>query len=230
MRRVLAVIAIAATGLLPLPATAQTALTCFGRDVTILGTEGEDELIGTSGHDVISALGADDSAYGVSSGLPDVKDWICGGTESDFLNGGHGNDWLDGERGNDRLDGLDGQDRLFGGGGNDWITPHSGSDFADGGPGADDIENGFDRSLRWNSDTLHGGDGGDSVRSAIGGGGAWGSDALYGDAGNDEVDGRDSFEEASSTPDLVDGGPGNDRCVVDPDDTVVNCEDVTVVG
>lgn len=233
MRRVLTVIAIAATGLLPLPATAQTVPTCFGMEVTILGTEGKDQLFGGSGHDVISALGEHDYVRGFEGWYdPDLKDWICGGTGSDSLHGDSGNDWVDGERGYDYIVGDDGQDRLFGSGGNDSINPHWGSDFADGGPGADNIANTHDRSLRWNSDTLHGGEGGDSVGGDLTGSHteAVGSDALYGDAGNDEIDGRDWFNEASSTPDLVDGGPGNDQCLVDPDDTVVNCEDVTVVS
>ena len=176
------------------------------------------------------SLGSDDYVRGFSQGDPDLKDWICGGTESDGLHGDDGNDWIDGERGNDYMVGHDGQDRLFGSGSNDRITPHCGSDFADGGPGADLIENDLDRAVRWSSDTLHGGKGGDIVGEDSVRGHATGSDALYGDAGNDKLDGRDSFEEASSTPDLVDGGPGNDQCWADPDDTVINCEEVTVVS
>ena len=232
MRRGLAVITIAAVGLLPMPATAQTAPTCFGMEVTILGTEGKDQLFGGSGHDVISALGEHDYVRGFEGWYdPDLKDWICGGTGPDALNGDSGNDWIDGEQGEDYIGGDDGQDRLFGGGGNDTINGHWGSDFVDGGPGADLIRNDHDRAVRWSSDILHGGEGGDIVGEDSVHGHATGSDALYGDAGNDNVDGRDWLhEEGPSTPDLVDGGPGNDRCWADPDDTVINCEEITIVS
>ena len=49
MRRVLAAVALAAIGLAPMPATGQTAPTCFGRTATIVGTEGDDNLFGTEG-------------------------------------------------------------------------------------------------------------------------------------------------------------------------------------
>jgi Ca2+-binding RTX toxin-like protein len=223
-------VVLAAVALVAMPAgvaNAQTAPICFDKTVTILGTEEKDQLFGTPGHDVISALGADDLVRGFEQGGDDLKDWICGGTESDRIFGDDGNDWIDGERGYDTINGDNGQDRLFGGGGNDTIHPNWGSDFVDGGPGADIVSNGQDRSPRWTTDTLHGGEAGDSVGSVAEG---VGSDALYGDAGNDKVDGTDWINEASSTPDLVDGGPGNDRCWADPDDTVVDCEDVTVVN
>lgn len=229
MRRVLTVITISAIGLLPVPATAQTVPSCFGMEVTILGTEGPDSVAGTSGHDVISVLGADDNAHGSDDpNEADLKDWICGGTGSDGLAGFDGNDWLDGERGNDAVVGDDGQDRLFGGGGSDFLLPYWGSDFADGGEGDDTIQNDRDRAVRWSSDTLRGGEGSDLVGIGYA---PTGSDALYGDGGNDVVDGRDCQvvggcrnPEPSSTPDLVDGGSGRDRCRVDDDDTWVNCE------
>jgi Ca2+-binding RTX toxin-like protein len=183
---------------------------------------------------VISGLGERDYVRGfIGWGGPDVKDWICGGTESDALHGDDGNDWIDGERGTDYVVGGEGQDRLFGSGGNDRINPHWGSDFVDGGEGADYIQNSTDRSSRWSSDTIHGGEGSDFIAGEGGLGGSQGSDALYGDAGNDRVVGTRShqcLEPLTGYPDLVDGGPGYDRCWADPDDTVVNCEVMVDVG
>ena len=214
-------------GLFAAPVSAQTEpITCFGRAVTILGTDAKDQLYGTPGHDVMHALGEFDYVRGATAqGQPDVKDWICGGAGPDSLHGDYGNDWIDGEQGEDYIVGEDGQDRLFGGAGNDEISPHWGSDFVDGGEGADIIRNGHDKGVRWSSDIIHGGEGGDIIEAES----STGSDALYGDAGNDEINGRDWGYEPSSTPDLVDGGPGKDTCVADADDTVVNCEEVTIV-
>ena len=187
---------------------------------------GRDQLFGGSGHDVISALGEHDYVRGFEGWYdPDLKDWICGGTGPDALYGDSGNDWIDGEQGEDYLVGNDGQDRLFGGAGDDGLYPNSGSDFVDGGEGSDFIENSIDNlTPRWTSDTYHGGEGGDIV----GGNGEgsihaiFGSDAFYGDAGHDKVIGSWSTRrnEPPGTPDLVDGGPGYDRCWADPDDTV----------
>ena len=69
------------------------------------------------------------------------------------------------------------------------ITSNSGANTLDGGVGAD---------------TLDGGEGGDSL---VGGDGV---DSLYGGAGADFMDGRDD-----GSADLMDGGTGNDRYIVD---------------
>ena len=61
MRRVLTIIFIAAIGVLPLPATAQTTThTCFGEPATLVGTAGNDVLRG----DVLVGLGGRDELHG----------------------------------------------------------------------------------------------------------------------------------------------------------------------
>jgi Ca2+-binding RTX toxin-like protein len=87
---------------------------CRGRQVTILGTRGDDVLRGTSGDDVIDGRGGHDRIYGRDGG-----DTICGGGGKDLLVGGSGNDILDGGGGRDRLKGGAGDDVLRGGAGDD---------------------------------------------------------------------------------------------------------------
>jgi len=90
------------------------AASCNGKQVTILGTAGNDILRGSSGPDVISGLGGNDTIKGRGG-----NDVICGGPGKDKIYGGSGKDKLYGGSGNDRLDGG------------------SGLDFCDGGPGRD---------------------------------------------------------------------------------------------
>lgn len=91
--------------------------TCEGREATLVGTHGADELTGTTGADVIVGLGGDDVV--VASGGDDV---VCAGPGSDRVSGGTGADRLRGE--GDRLAQDAGGsyllgDVLVGGGGDD---------------------------------------------------------------------------------------------------------------
>ncbi len=90
------------------------AFTCNGANVTILGTNGPDELFGQFGptpvNDVIHGLGGDDIIDG-----GDGDDIICGGGGSDTLIGGTGNDVLiGGALGFDVMDGGRGTDVCVG--------------------------------------------------------------------------------------------------------------------
>lgn len=106
---------------------------CRGRLATIVGTDGKDVITGTSGPDVIVALGGNDTVDGGSG-----DDVICAGPGADRVKGGRGNDALLGQGDNDRLEGDAGADLLFGGGGNDTLTGGpSGGDACSGGPGKD---------------------------------------------------------------------------------------------
>jgi Ca2+-binding RTX toxin-like protein len=92
-----------------------TPLVVDGFRCTIVGTAGADVLAGTSGRDVICALGG-----------------------ADKIDGGLGNDVLLGGAGNDTLEGNLGNDVLFGGAGADKIDAWDGAtDRIDGGPGSD---------------------------------------------------------------------------------------------
>jgi Ca2+-binding RTX toxin-like protein len=108
------------------PATVQ-APTCKGRDVTILGTDGPDNLRGTNKRDVILALDGDDRIDGRGG-----NDVICGGAGRDLVKGGPGHDKIfggaDGRSEQRNPDGV----RLMVG------------DVVQGGPGDDLIDLGFD--------------------------------------------------------------------------------------
>ena len=119
---------------------------CFGRDPTIVGTPGEDELNGTPRTDVIVGLGENDRIYGLGA-----KDFICGGKGHDWSYGGPGGDRAKGAEinvgagGNDMLLAEDSMS-AFGGSGNDRLVPQSPEDgdrtFLSGGPGDDYLEGG----------------------------------------------------------------------------------------
>jgi uncharacterized delta-60 repeat protein len=115
----------------PTPAT----VTCKGQTATVIGTDSNEKLGGTSGDDVIAGLGGNDKVNG--SGGDDL---ICGGDGKDQLAGGAGADTLLGEDGNDKLSGGGGPDVLKGGGGADVLNGGGGKNVVRGGPGVD-VEN-----------------------------------------------------------------------------------------
>jgi uncharacterized repeat protein (TIGR01451 family) len=97
--------------------------TCGGAEATIVGTEGDDSLLGTEKRDVIAALGGDDRVVALGG-----KDVVCGFGGSDRLKG----------RGDaDLVRGGGGDDRLGGGGGPDLLRGGTGRDKCRGGPGSD---------------------------------------------------------------------------------------------
>ena len=79
--------------------------------VTIVGTEGSDQITGTAAADVIAALGGKDTITGRAG-----NDTICGGSGNDTLMGGPGRDSLLGQKGKDTLNGGAGKDWCKGGG------------------------------------------------------------------------------------------------------------------
>lgn len=101
---------------------------CEGRNITIRGTLGDDELIGTPGDDVIAGLGGDDRIVGAHG-----DDLLCGGDGDDTLIGGAGNDRLVAGPGLDNLSGGKGDDTLLGGAGKDSLDGGKGRDSCDGG-------------------------------------------------------------------------------------------------
>jgi Ca2+-binding RTX toxin-like protein len=90
-------------------------ITCEGQTATIVGTSGNDNNIrGTSGRDVIAALGGNDRINALSG-----NDIVCGGAGDDVVDGGSGIDRLYGEENDDRLDGGNSRDNGDGGTGFD---------------------------------------------------------------------------------------------------------------
>jgi len=88
---------------------------------TIVGSEDDDLLIGTTLPDLIFAKGGDD-----------------------IISGSKGNDCILGGEGNDIIFGNEGNDNISGQSGNDIIKGHSGDDYVSGGLGFDIIDGGDD--------------------------------------------------------------------------------------
>lgn len=204
---------VVATAVMAAPAQSQSigggdgdAGTCFGRDVTIAGTNGPDAIVGTFGTDVIKTFAGDDTVRGEAdfAGAPEGgTDFIClgdgddvadGADKADFIHGGPGNDILDG----DNFPSPFG-DRLFGGTGDDTFTGGQGADFMSGGPGNDMVDVGTG-TVNQGADTVRAGSGDDLINEALDG-----------------------------SIDDIDAGPGNDTCIVDAADEVENCETVITV-
>ena len=83
---------------------------------TIVGSEDDDLLIGTTLPDLIFAKGGDDIISGNKG-----NDCILGGEGNDIIFGNAGNDNISGQSGNDILKGHSGEDYIFGGLGFDII-------------------------------------------------------------------------------------------------------------
>ncbi|MCA1836606.1 MAG: hypothetical protein LC721_09880, partial [Actinobacteria bacterium] len=99
---------------------------------TIVGTNGPDKIVGTSGNDIIFGLGGDDQIDGGAG-----NDIICGNDGNDSITGGPGNDQIFGDAGDDALSGSTGDDKLFGGPGRDRLSGGDGNDQLNGGADAD---------------------------------------------------------------------------------------------
>jgi len=201
--------------------------TCFGQPATIVGTDGDDELVGTPGPDVIAALGGDDHV------IPDRgDDWVCGGDGNDRIGDPDderqtyrqsGDDTFSGGAGNDIL-GMtdsDGEDRLYGEDGDDVLVANiHGHTRLVGGSGNDKFE-----SAGGQFDFYFGGDGDDSWRQSCCGGGG-GLQRFIGNRGNDTATlnrgddhlefygnrGNDTFNPTDSSASFarLDGGSGDD--------------------
>jgi Ca2+-binding RTX toxin-like protein len=181
--------------LLPLAGQA-LAKKCDGKKVTIMGTAGNDHIVGKKASDVIYGGGGND----VITGGPNGNDTICGGPGNDTLVGGRGFDKLDGEGGDDHLEGGTGSDNLEGGEGDDKLSGEKGADGLHGG-GGDDYITGYK-----GPDKIGGGGGNDFIDGQQGSDqvdGEGGDDKLLGDKGNDKIEG-------GAGEDLIEGGPGDD--------------------
>ena len=137
------------------PAAAQQ--TCDGRSATIVGTPGDDTLVGTNGPDVIVGLGGNDTIRGRRG-----DDVICGGNGSDTIYGNNGEDRIFGQRGRDFIYGNAHDDHIVGGPGPDRIDAGWGDDYVRGGPGDDWIWGDLD------DDTMDGGLGHDTLWGRVG--------------------------------------------------------------
>lgn len=212
---------------------------CQGNAVTQVFTEGPDNIRGfTSGGStripVVDTLGGDDivltrtgeafdsgrgdyclgagnDQFGPNAGFKRVPAGGFPPAKGRFnVSGGAGNDIIEGGLGADSLGGDDGNDTLLGGGGSDLLFGGLGNDTLRGGAGDDFVRGGF------GNDVLEGGDGNDLIDDSSVGPGERGNDRLNGGAGDDRLFGK--------ATDIIDGGPGIDRCVGAIRKNMINCE------
>lgn len=118
-----------------------------------IGTNGSDNISGTSLGDIIYGLNGSDQLFGL--GGDDVlygdagRDDLDGGTGNDLLDGGTDNDLLYGRSGSDTLIGGSGNDHLLGGNGSDTLIGGSGEDFLAGESDGDTLIGGLNRDSLW---------------------------------------------------------------------------------
>ncbi|MEA5496561.1 FG-GAP-like repeat-containing protein [Limnoraphis robusta] len=115
-----------------------------GDDDVLVGTSGDDSLVGSTEDDVIEGLEGDDVLAGDLG-----NDLIEGGDGADIIRGDlndrspggsdGGNDTLIGGSGDDRIGGKGGNDELFGGEGEDQLFGDDGDDLLRGGLGNDTL-------------------------------------------------------------------------------------------
>ena len=186
----------------------------------IIGTVGDDNLLGTNcgetidgraGDDNIDARGGNDVIIGGAG-----DDHIIAGSGNDVVYAGAGNDVVFAGAGNDIVFGGAGNDHLYGDDGDDTIMGEDGSDFIFGGLGRDILLGGAGNDTLQGDpgdDTLNGGDGNDSLA-----GGA-GNDRMIGAEGNDDLSGGDGNDMLSDGTgrDTVHGEAGDDHVVAAAD-------------
>jgi Ca2+-binding RTX toxin-like protein len=119
-------------------------------DTFILGTDGSETIVGTTGNDFVHAGSGDDVVFLLSG--------------NDVGNGGLGNDTIAGDGGSDIVVGSDGDDTLHGGSGTDSVSGGRGDDSVHGDGGNDVLAGGK------GNDELVGGIGNDVFKFARGDG------------------------------------------------------------
>lgn len=186
----------------------------------VVGTDSDNNLIGTQCGEVVDGRGGDDNidAKGGADLIigGDGDDHILAGAGDDVVYAGAGNDVVFAGTGNDIIFGGAGNDRLFGEDGDDTVYADEGDDFIMGGEGADIV------FAEAGNDTVHGDGGNDTLDGGTGHdvlhGGAGhdvmlagtGNDVAFGDADNDTISDGTGEDE-------IHGGDGNDYVVATAD-------------
>jgi Ca2+-binding RTX toxin-like protein len=203
---------------------------CFGQTATIVGTPGDDVLIGREDTaDVIVGLGGDDIIFGAEdiNARTAPGDRLCGGSGADYVRGGVGEDRTQGGSGKDDVDGSFGFDVITQGGRNRDRVEDCDSEFTGGvriikgGPGDDHLCVDTDRTRMY-------GNAGDDVlidltcvdvARMFGGRGDDSFESFF-----DNFQGEDCSGNGSDVRDRLFGGPGHDAAIISPNDITTDIE------
>ncbi|GAB3781636.1 calcium-binding protein [Nocardioides ungokensis] len=214
-------------------AQAGTVATCHGRAATMVYGDGDNQVTGTTGDDVVVLGGGDDTFTD-----PGGDDVVCGGPGDDYFTDGPGRDWYGGGAGSDSLafdgsglhlqvgegherrndgDAFTAMEGFYGTPGDDLFIGTRGDDTFQGDDGTDRIYlgRGNDWAQAMDGSRVDGGPGRDHLKvqdtaMALGGSGA---DFLESVLGSPQLlggRGADVLQANLSTP-RVDGEDGRDR-------------------
>jgi Ca2+-binding RTX toxin-like protein len=206
---------------------------CFAEPATIVGTPGDDVLIGREDTaDVIVGLGGNDIIFGSEAinARTAPGDRLCGGSGDDYIRGGVGEDRIQGGSGNDDVDGSYGYDVITQGGrGNDRRVADCDSEYSGGvriikgGPGDDHLCVDVDRTR------MYGNAGHDLLIDLT----CLYEARMYGGPGDDRFEsyfdnlqGEDCSEFGFDVRDRLVGGLGRDDAIISPNDTTTGIEQV----
>src|SRR3989344_8681 len=109
------------------------------RSQIIVGTNGNDQINGSLGNDIICALAGDDVIEAST-----MSDAIDAGAGNDIVNGGTQDDIIFGSDGDDVVNGGTDEDIICGDLGNDELDGGTNNDRVDGGEGTDNVTGGTD--------------------------------------------------------------------------------------
>jgi Ca2+-binding RTX toxin-like protein len=205
---------------------------CFAEPATIVGTPGDDVLIGREDTaDVIVGLGGDDIIFGAEdiNARTAPGDRLCGGSGDDFVRGGVGEDRAQGGSGEDHVDGGFGYDVITQGGTDNDRVEDCDSEFTGGvriikgGPGDDHMCVDTDRTR------MHGNAGEDvlidlTCQDEARMRGGFGADRF--ESHFDNLQGEDCSESGSDVRDRLVGGPDVDHAIISPNDLTTEIEAV----
>ncbi|MBU2994209.1 CAP domain-containing protein [Octadecabacter sp. 1_MG-2023] len=178
---------------------------------TTTGTSSADQLIGTTGVDLMSGLEGNDRLTGGREGDllfgGDGNDVLIGQHGDDFLSGGNGNDQMIGGVGGDTFEGGAGEDRVLYGSAGAGVTADLGDASQNTGDAAGDTYDSIERLRGSNFDDVLRGDDADNILWGVNGDdqmvGNGGDDVLFGMNGDDTLQGMEG-------DDRMTGGAGSD--------------------
>ena len=219
------------------PTQSATPPLCFGAVPTIVGTSGDDLLVGGDDTaDVIVGLGGDDRIFGGDYFVGgEEADRLCGGPGNDIVSGSYGEDWIRGGGGNDEVDGSYRYDVVLRGGPGDDTVEDCDSEYSgsarliSGGAGNDSLCTDSSPAV------LRGGQGDDTLvdlncfedeEARLEGGP--GNDVFESWFGNYDGSPCSEWGTGDPAPDLLLGGAGHDTAVVSPADQLNGVETVEI--